>query len=109
MNGDDYDLKGDDYEWYEPEDPTPRCQCPCCDYISLPERGEWLICPVCYWEDDGTDIDDLDRRSPCNHEMTLREARANFRAFGACERSMLKHVCPPEELGSFEYRLRKVE
>ncbi len=39
--------------WYEPADPTPRHQCPCCDYISLPERGNYLICRICFWEDDG--------------------------------------------------------
>ena len=82
--------------WYEPKDWTPREQCPCCGYISLPERGMSLICRVCYWEDDAFIGNSLDERSQCNH-MTLREARANFAAFGACDREMLKHVASEAE------------
>lgn len=31
----------------------PLYQCPCCDYFSLDDRGEYGICSVCFWEDDG--------------------------------------------------------
>jgi cysteine-rich CPCC protein len=27
-------------------------RCPCCGYLTLPARGEYDICPVCFWEDD---------------------------------------------------------
>ncbi|HEI2325144.1 TPA: hypothetical protein SI485_004590, partial [Escherichia coli] len=27
-------------------------KCPCCGYLTLPERGQYDICPVCQWEDD---------------------------------------------------------
>ncbi len=30
-------------------------QCPCCDYFTLDRRGDFDICPVCGWEDDGLD------------------------------------------------------
>jgi hypothetical protein len=60
--------------WYEPADPNPREQCPCCGYITLPERGMSLICPVCYWDDEGFVGDRLGERSVSN-KMTLREAR----------------------------------
>ena len=56
-------LGGSKGAWYEPDDPAPREICPCCDYLSLPERGNDLICPICFWEDDGGDVDALDRRS----------------------------------------------
>ncbi len=102
-------MTNDDFVWYEPADPTPRHLCPCCDYVSLPERGEWLIRPVCYWEDDGQDLDDLDRRSPPNHGLTLREARENFRSFGASKIEMLPHVCPVRDRKAFEYRPRKID
>jgi hypothetical protein len=95
-------------QWYEPEDPTPREQCPCCDYISLPERGNFLICPICFWEDDGKDIDELDVESGPNHYITLRQGRENFRAFGACERKMLKHVLPVEERKNYEHKPRSL-
>lgn len=27
--------------------------CPCCGYRTLPGRGDYDLCPVCWWEDDG--------------------------------------------------------
>jgi hypothetical protein len=94
--------------WYEPADPTPRHQCPCCDYISLPERGNYIICRICFWEDDGQDIDQLDVESGPNHGLTLRHGRANFAEFGACERKMLKHVIPKGQHAEYEHKPRIV-
>ena len=94
-------------KWYTPEDPTPRELCPCCDYVSLPERGNYLICRVCFWEDDGQDIDQLDEPSEPNH-ITLREGRANFERFGACEERFVPNVFSPEELADYERRPRHV-
>lgn len=96
-------------KWYEPEDSTPREQCPCCDYISLPERGNYLICPICFWEDDGQDIDELDVSSGPNHGITLRQGRTNFVEFGACEKEMVKHVISAEERKGFKRKIRKPE
>ncbi len=93
--------------WYEPADPTPRQQCPCCDYYSLAERGNYLICKVCFWEDDGLDIDALDEHSGPNH-MTLREDRANFRRCGACDEAMLPHVLPAAGRTRFRHEPRTV-
>ena len=42
-------------------------QCGCCDYFTVGVRGEWEICPVCFWEDDGFELDDLDSWSGANH------------------------------------------
>jgi hypothetical protein len=89
--------------WYEPEDSTPKHQCPCCDYITLPERNNYLICPVCFWEYDGQDIDQPDMPSGPNHGITLREGRANFITFGACESSMKKNVCSDSERSQYGY------
>ncbi len=96
-------LVGWHMPWYSPKDPTPREQCPCCGYVTLPERGMSLICPVCYWEDDAFVGDRLDERSLCN-KMTLCEARSNFAAIGACDRKMLPHVLAVEERGRFAWR-----
>ena len=27
--------------------------CPCCGYRTLPQRGAYDLCPVCWWEDEG--------------------------------------------------------
>ena len=96
-------------EWYEPADPTPREQCPCCDYISLPERNNYLICPICFWEDDGQDLDELEKSSVPNQRITLREGRQNFLNYGACTKDMLKNVIKPEERGKCEHRPRQTK
>jgi hypothetical protein len=41
-------------------------KCPCCGYLTLPRRGEYDVCPVCLWEDDGKSEDRLDSFSTVN-------------------------------------------
>ena len=92
---------------FVPADNAPRERCPCCDHVSLPERGTYLICPICFWEDDGGDIDDLDTISGPNR-MTLRAARKNFRRIGACAPEMLKHVLPDAKRREYAHLPRDV-
>lgn len=92
---------------YAPKDPTPSEQCPCCDYITFYERKGYFICPICFWEDDGLDVDELDVHSGPNH-ITLREGRANFKELGACTGAMKKHVLKKEEQLLFEYHPRNI-
>ena len=53
-------------------------QCPCCDYYTLQSRGDYEICGVCNWEDE---IVSLDMPSAPNHDITLRQARVNFKKY----------------------------
>jgi hypothetical protein len=70
--------------------------CPCCGFATLPSRGGFELCPVCFWEDDGQDDHDADRvRGGPNGSDTLTEARANFAAFGASNRAFLGRVRLP--------------
>lgn len=64
---------------------------PCCTHRTLSERGGYAICPVCFWEDDGSY--ELDRVSGPNR-MTLREARENFVRLGAVSEDAVAHVLP---------------
>ena len=95
-----------DLHWAGHDDAQSLHQCPCCDYISLPGRAEWHICPVCFWEDSGQDVDKLDSSSPANKGITLRQARDNFQKLGACEESMIKHVCSNSERKAFVLKHR---
>jgi hypothetical protein len=54
------------------------------------------ICPVCFWEDDGQDDRNADEvvGGP-NYELSLTQARQNFREFGAASRRVLPHVRKP--------------
>ena len=83
----------------------PLYQCPCCDYFTLSDRGEYDICPVCFWEDSGWDVDSPDQYSGPNH-MTLREGRRNFQYFGACDYRSRKSVLAPAERGRYQHQLR---
>lgn len=68
----------------------------------------YLICRVCFWEDDGQDVDALDESSGPNNGITLREGRANFKKFGACEEQMVKNVVSVEQRKGFEYQPREI-
>ncbi len=95
-----------------------KYKCLCCGYMTLETRGEFDICPVCFWEDDAYlffdeqsnmysglyyEIDDiaeeklLDIPSGANHGLTLQEGRKNYKKYGACEKSMKKHVRKPKK------------
>ncbi|MBI3807578.1 MAG: hypothetical protein HY281_08725 [Nitrospirae bacterium] len=54
------------------------------------KRGGDKICQVCLWHDDGQDDLNADEvwGGP-NYELSLTEARQNFRAFEACCRRVL--------------------
>ena len=76
-------------------------RCPCCGCKTLGERGGYEICAVCFWEDDGQDEEDADLiRGGPNANLSLTQARTNFRTVGACDADSLKFVRPPrpEEL-----------
>ncbi|SEG78743.1 CPCC family cysteine-rich protein [Paenibacillus sp. UNC499MF] len=62
--------------------------CPCCEFKTLSVKGEYDICPVCFWEDDGT-TDHTSYSLP--NRMTLTQARNNFLEFGAMSESSLPH------------------
>lgn len=71
-------------------------RCPCCGYKTLSERGYFEICDVCFWEDDGQDESDADLvRGGPNGSLSLTQARANFKEFGACEKRFVENVRKP--------------
>ncbi len=70
--------------------------CPCCGYrtLSSEKRGSYEICPVCYWEDDKVQFNDPDYKGGANH-VSLKDARENYLAFGACESALVSKVRKP--------------
>ena len=60
-----------------------RVTCPCCGYPTLEERGNYDICELCDWEDDGQDDDDSSKTmGGPNGGYSLDEARENFKKYG---------------------------
>ena len=54
---------------------STRVNCPCCGFPTLLVRGDYDICELCNWEDDGQD--DAGAGGP-NAHYSLGEARRNF-------------------------------
>lgn len=73
-----------------------RWPCACCGCFTLeePGRASHLICPVCYWEDDGTQYDQPDAAGGAN-AVSLAQAIRNYRAHGVSEPRFSDHVRPP--------------
>ncbi len=77
-----------------------RRPCPCCGHLVFDVRDGWpgsySICPVCFWEDDLTQI-----RWPFvlggANRVPLVEAQQNFQHFGACDQRSLRSVRPPAD------------
>jgi hypothetical protein len=75
-------------------DGSPRLVvCPCCGYPTLSARGNYDICGLCWWEDDGQDdaaADDV--AGGPNSDYSLTEARRNFAAHQTQYRASDKRV-----------------
>lgn len=67
--------------------------CPCCGHKTFREKpnGTYNICPVCFWEDDPTQLNDPNYESGAN-PTSLKKAQKNFIEFGACHINMKHHV-----------------
>ena len=74
---------------------TEKFRCPCCGCFTMDEgNGSFEICPVCFWEDDGSQSRDPDLDEGANG-VSLNQARANFAEFGACDENALPFVRQP--------------
>lgn len=73
----------DAYEEWDNRDPgyMPKAnRCPCCRYYTLNQRGVSEQCEICYWIDNGQDDADAEEVRPGeNDDISLRQARLNFR------------------------------
>lgn len=65
--GKKFEVRGEIEDLYE---------CPCCNHKTLHFRGEYDVCPLCHWEDDG--MREAGQYSAVNH-MTLLEGRRRCR------------------------------
>lgn len=73
-----------------------KITCYCCGYKTLTEGpGEYDICPVCYWEDDGSGFIGSDEPSSVNKGLPLSEAQRNYKKYGACHPMFREKVRPP--------------
>ncbi len=72
-----------------------RFPCPCCGYLVHAEpAGSYDICPICFWEDDISQLRFASRGGGANH-ASLLEGQQNYLAYGACEERVKPYVRPP--------------
>jgi hypothetical protein len=84
--------------------PKPDSACEVCGFYTFfsDERGRYLICPVCFWEDDEFHKDPDEPCDGPNHGVSLNQARKNYHKFGASRKEDVPHVRKPrpEEIPS---------
>ncbi|GGQ11853.1 hypothetical protein BKA00_006613 [Actinomadura coerulea] len=69
-----------------------RYPCVCCGHLTMEALpGSHQICPVCFWEDDVTQLRWPDQTMGANR-VSLIQAQQNFKILGACEEQMVRHV-----------------
>lgn len=67
--------------------------CPCCGYKTLTVRK---VHEICFWQDDGQGDEDADTiRDGPNHDLSLTQARNNFKEFGASSLRRREYARPP--------------
>lgn len=73
-----------------------KYQCPCCEYYTYTEKpeGKYDICPVCFWEDDPIQFQDVTYRDGANR-VSLKQAKLNFKKFGASDKVLKQYVRKP--------------
>lgn len=74
-----------------PQGKSGKFRCPCCLHFTLTEVASYDICPVCFWEDDGTDS--IHAFTP--NGISLDDGRDNYKRIGACKDHDLQYVRKP--------------
>jgi hypothetical protein len=73
-------------------------KCPVCGFFTLgdPHPGSFTMCPVCTWEDDVEDFyENPDLSGGANENISLNQARINYKKFGATEERFIKLTRKP--------------
>ena len=83
-----------------------KYKCPVCGYFTFESEpnGTYDICPVCFWEDDPVAYKEPDKNVGGANNVSLEQARINYKEFGASEKDLIKYVRKPEndELSGIE-------
>jgi len=70
--------------------------CACCGYKTLDEKGNYEICPICFWEDDPVQEADPWFEGGAN-TPSLYAAQKNYKSFGAMEERHIPNIRPAKE------------
>lgn len=72
--------------------------CPCCGYDSFDknDRGNYSICPICFWEDDPKQFNEPDMEGGANR-VSLYTGQINYEEYGACAKELIRNVRKPNQ------------
>lgn len=68
--------------------------CCCCGYLTIVRRGDYEICPICFWEDDLTQLQFPQKAGGAN-KVSLVDAQKNYERIGVSDERLSKHVRKP--------------
>lgn len=75
----------------------PKYPCPCCGHLVFREPpGSYEICPICFWEDDVSQLRFPGMGGGAN-TASLIEGQKNYQEFSACEERVKPYVRPPKQ------------
>lgn len=83
----------------------PAETCPCCGHRTLPERGYYELCPVCFWEDDPEQAEQPWAWGGANG-ISLVDAQQAYLRYGAVDVEDVSKVRParPDETRDPDWR-----
>jgi hypothetical protein len=70
--------------------------CACCGFDTIEEKGNYEICKICFWEDDGVQEADPWFERGAN-VPSLFQAQINYKKYGAMEERFIKDVRSPNQ------------
>lgn len=82
--------------------------CPCCGHRTLPDLGQYELCPVCFWEDDPNQSTHPDSPDGANGK-SLVESQRTYLSIGAMDALFPKNVrsARPSETIDGDWRPRQ--
>jgi len=71
--------------------------CQVCGNYTISEHGSYDICPVCFWEDDGLYDNPDEVWGGPNRDLSLTQARENYKQFGSFDKEFVSKVRKPKD------------
>jgi len=71
-----------------------KTKCACCNFFTIDERVISDICPVCFWQRDFYQEENINDSGGPNL-VSLKKAKENFKEFGAIELRFKEYVRAP--------------
>lgn len=69
-------------------------ECPCCENFTLDTLGNFEICPVCFWEDDPLQAEDILMTIGAN-KLSLESSRKYYSLYGCSDVDFVRMVRKP--------------